>query len=1819
MKKTVLVIAGVLAFAGSLMAITADDAESYIKANASMWLDASSHADFTFDANGKVTAWRNKADKRSTYGDAVAYTVPSHSAAFATRRLNDNRMAVDMGGVNSGIDFKWSLNGVEKRMTGIRTVFLATTMVQSMQAFWLGDTGAYHFHRGEAGQYYASYSNLSGVRQDGTAVANPTTAKTPTDFHVYTVITKSASCSNRMTLDRDCGTYNRHGGRILSEEIVFEGSAVLDNDTIAAIEEYLRRKWRLHGWAETSAAGMTDGKSSDGAEVGMTTGNSATFNALPAFTVGYRQFGFGQINWNCGADVIYSGAYTQFGGIVDAAGGTIKPNAEPVLGGPIAYSNVTFDCTGYSARYRPLANTYITLGQGATIKSKGGLFLDTGNVTLELREGSLVDNDGDVGVTVDYATSNRLYLAGGTLKSSQLVKIMTQNKGGVGVLTMTDGAIQAPRLSIAGSWYSTESVVGTARVDITGGLITLTDNVVIGANSATHGTAYVHFGGGTIIAPNGCRFYYNDTDHINFDGTVFKATKDNANFMILHKSTSSDLTIGPGGFILDDAGFNVGISLATLKGTGAFVKRGAGKVALAAAENADVDVRVETGTLVLADVNAAYYAKSIELAENATLQLNINDSPATQKTFAGKVKLPSTGTATIKVACTDMIPKGVYSISSELDGDLASKLQLVFDGPDAGAVEGNLECGEDGVLILKVTKSNNPGGELVWAPSGSSATWSAKVAAWRQKDGEATLLNYFDGLPLWFDNTAAYQTLTLAETNQPSTIRFTGGSYTMNGGGKLVGEREFLINDATVINTGVVLDNQPIVISNGIYRVEANTSGLLGNSAAAITVKDGGALDVHYDAHWPTLSASAKAKTVYIEGAGPDGNGAYLNSGTYNAWAGDAPKIVLTGDATIGGKSGYRMQTGVTGADYTLTIAPRMEGSTSDGLSGICIDNSAMTVKKLVVDSNANFCFTHNGTSINAAEGVELKPGACFSVWDTTANVTPNFTVKASEDASASAYTLMGCGWQTAKYTGTVTVADGAKLQLGIAGRNSYYDNPEYFYNPLTVQGSGTLKIGGADQFFLKGIVSESPVVFDGAGTAVFGDCASDQSGNVFPAGGFVTASGAHTLYLRPNYLGMKVSAPVKIRLGTTANYVFPQQNVPYGVTDFTADSDIYVMSLGSGYAYANARLCKGATMHLDQLNASNNGALKEGYLAVDGGTLEIGQHGFANTVSPYTPDARLRLNAGKLRSSAAWTMNYGFEAGFYGAANEPFEWEVNYNHTLNGTICGTGPVTLTGSADLTGANARAAGICDGKWTIAKTSGLNNLASASAFSGGLELAEGVTATINLGTDTPGEGYVGMMLSHNASERETVLGVRTDLVFPMMVDRMAYLNGRNCSDWTGNNSCVGYEGEFYVSADNANQKWTFAGGYDDHIAMYVDGKQIFASAHVTPACGTTEAPLTEGWHSFRIMAYDISGNDGPLNNTAGNTTWNAAKMSVGWRVGESTEVNATAYSKFDTDMLRMRPIERTGVLWQQIKNPDKNATWRDANLAWTSASLTNQISFLHTKTVFTKLAGMVSRFSGWFHVSAERAGTWHFWGNWDDNMLVAIDGDDSGITGASATPDATRDFNLKEGWHRFEVRVRDISGGYGPWTGAEAIKVKINGGDWILFDERNFDFMPTHPELKNVRSKAGTLGGELKLGAGSTLVNGSAKTAWITGTLSGTGALSGAFAFTGTNSCWAVTGSGSSRVVDGKATLEVVNGDALSELGKVKATFAQKPGCTVYEISSAMGLTAAAAEAIEVDVKDAAGNDYSENFRASVRDGKLVLVNAKPAGMALFFR
>ena len=614
-------------------------------------------------------------------------------------------------------------------------------------------------------------------------------------------------------------------------------------------------------------------------------------------------------------------------------------------------------------------------------------------------------------------------------------------------------------------------------------------------------------------------------------------------------------------------------------------------------------------------------------------------------------------------------------------------------------------------------------------------------------------------------------------------------------------------------------------------------------------------------------------------------------------------------------------------------------------------------------------------------------------------------------------------------------------------------------------------------------------------------------------------------------------------------------------------------------------------------------------HFKLDGGRLELGDSGLigGNRVPGVE---RYDFAAGEFVSTAAWGMDQGTIA-FFGHDDlgravtfDLGENLVNWNTGLSGASA----VTLKGNANFQGTRAvdHVQGALLGKFTVENT-GANDLTIGGFFADGLELAEGTTASVAKFGDTDWSFTVGG--NHLDMTANSVWPYPYASATPWDVIHRHYAANPRASE-------TGYalRGEFYVAEDQAGP-WSFAGNYDDNIRLDVDGTQVFKTTGWQNAeVGTVQ--LTAGWHAFTIAVYDGTGGMGP-----GQVTWSDGKA-IGFLVGESTSTDSANYTKFSPENLQMRPYVNAMIWSYQNGNGDWETT---ENWSQIKPQRTTEVMFKNSGASDASewapwFSGKANRFAGWFKVDKDQVGDWTFNMGYDDNKILDIDG--KRVVNTSAwNVTTTGKAKLDAGWHRWEVRVQDGSGGWGPSAAnnGNTLSFIAPGAAEQPWTENNLTLAAT---LGDIQVLEGTkLAGTVKVNAGATLASTGTQAMPLTGTLTGAGALTGAFAFTGEDACWAVAGSGNKVALEGKTAFESTGKALFDGLKTIRVTFDQKPVCSSYTLAAAGDFTAAEAEKIAVTAAVLApvSTDYTNAFKATVRNGELVLLNTKPGGLAIFLR
>ena len=613
----------------------------------------------------------------------------------------------------------------------------------------------------------------------------------------------------------------------------------------------------------------------------------------------------------------------------------------------------------------------------------------------------------------------------------------------------------------------------------------------------------------------------------------------------------------------------------------------------------------------------------------------------------------------------------------------------------------------------------------------------------------------------------------------------------------------------------------------------------------------------------------------------------------------------------------------------------------------------------------------------------------------------------------------------------------------------------------------------------------------------------------------------------------------------------------------------------------------------------------------MDGGTLIIGAGGICawTHFEPF-----VQLNNGVVNCSTDWVVeqmravSFGDRSGGhvdFDIGDKTIDWRTGLIGAADVTLKGNGTFKSgIGVKNDQGAETiRFQGVTTGNWTIENT-GVNDLYGSSGFHGGLHLKEDILANIRIG----GSNLVDVVFLQTGADKFAE-ACALQGACPFACNDLTMLNAKEGAANFSNGNVI-WQGQFY--ADTAGT-WTFAGGYDDSVRIDVDGQKVMEhTTWNTVAKGTVD--LTVGWHDFRIVQYQAGGGWG-----AEPAGWKGV-MNVGFAKSAVDNTDAANYLKFDAENLPLRNGPVTGgggtVNWHVVHEKDDWNTRTD----WTFEAVTNSISMLDIYNVVLPetIGNSVHMFDGWVFVPVVKSGDWAVYADFDDRASLKIDGVDSGANGDNN--DAGHNGSIPgvtPGWHRFEMRVCDTGGNWGPWNGTTgqaknpAIKITVNGATYN-FNEKNFRFS----HLKPVEYAG--LDGEIRLDAGSTLVNNAAKACPVWGTLAGTGSLVGPYAFAGESNAWAVTGDSADRELE-RVNIADASAETFRGLKMVKARFDAKPKCSSYYLTEAVaGLMAADVEGIAVEVTDGE-KDYSDKFSLSVESGRLVLKNKSPVGTVFFLR
>ena len=182
-------------------------------------------------------------------------------------------------------------------------------------------------------------------------------------------------------------------------------------------------------------------------------------------------------------------------------------------------------------------------------------------------------------------------------------------------------------------------------------------------------------------------------------------------------------------------------------------------------------------------------------------------------------------------------------------------------------------------------------------------------------------------------------------------------------------------------------DSASVLVTNGVFRTATSSPTLLG-TGGSFKVAGLGQLDINQQARHGACAVAYRS--LFLEGAGPDGSGALVNSskGSYVAGLG---RVVLTGDATLGGsvrmdvRSDYAPSSEIFGPAYTLTV------KTSPFL--VLESGAVINVKSISLAIPGTVAFNYGFSQIDVPGGIWMNGSEC-SAWGktkgTAVNLGPN-------------------------------------------------------------------------------------------------------------------------------------------------------------------------------------------------------------------------------------------------------------------------------------------------------------------------------------------------------------------------------------------------------------------------------------------------------------------------------------------------------------------------------------------------------------------------------------------------------------------------------------------------------------------------------------------------------------------------------------------------------------------------------------------------------------------------------------------------------------
>ena len=685
---------------------------------------------------------------------------------------------------------------------------------------------------------------------------------------------------------------------------------------------------------------------------------------------------------------------------------------------------------------------------------------------------------------------------------------------------------------------------------------------------------------------------------------------------------ANEITLVDGSATIDTgAGATLTLKGNSIKGSGGFIKAGAGTLDIQEYNLSSGTIRVNAGTLSIA--NGDYLGSAaISLADRTTLAVGGTTTLGNAITLAGSATIDS-GAATVTLeggigGTGDLVKTGAGTLklsgSNSYTGETRVNAGSLSIANNAKLGTGRVSLANGTTLVAYHNATINNAVELT-----GSVTLDTPA--------ELTLSGIVSGTGSLVKT--GLHALTLSGTNSyDGTTTVSGGELTISRDANLGSGSVSLTN-----NTSLMV-REEATIDNAIELAAGNVT--IGNNKTLTltgTISGSGTLVKQYSSTLTLagVNNSYTGETVVVKGTLAIAENAKLGSGTVTLY--DNVTLVVRGTTTIDNEIVLNNDTTIV-ADAATTLSGSVSGSgrtlTKAGAGTLTLSGD-IYVGKLAV--SAGTLATGQEYTIESV-GVEIGTGATFTLGGDTklgalsgngsvalgsnkliVGVDGSSTTFSGTISGSGGFSKTGTGTLTLtgnnSYTGITTVNGGGTLVLAggaaladssrvaILGGTTLIVNDSETIGALSgsgsvLLGSSTLTVGGSESTVFSGVISGSGALAKtGSQTLTLSGANTYTGGTTLGAGELIIGSdsaiGSGTLSINSAWLS--ISAPI-----TLANAI-----VINGALSITSPAAV---ALSGDISGAGGLIKTGSgTLTLSGRNTFNNGArLQEGTLALSGG-----------------------------------------------------------------------------------------------------------------------------------------------------------------------------------------------------------------------------------------------------------------------------------------------------------------------------------------------------------------------------------------------------------------------------------------------------------------------------------------------------------------------------------------------------------------------------------------------------------------------------------------